>query len=116
QLERRIEETESGLWRTPQASEAIRGPKSRELYEKCLVTGQSMVTLTDQAKHAPGLLWPTPTAQDGKNATLPPSQKERDSVPGALIREGQKGSLNPAWVECLMGFPPGWTDIDGQQD
>ncbi|WP_181735435.1 hypothetical protein [Thermoactinomyces daqus] len=103
-----------------------------------------MVTLTDQAKHAPGLLWPTPlanchtgagkhgtggmniqtavklwptpTAQDGKNATLPPSQKERDSVPGALIREGQKGQLNPNWVECLMGFPSGWTDIDGQQD
>lgn len=19
--------------------------------------------------------------------------------------------LNPAWVECLMGFPPGWTDV-----
>jgi hypothetical protein len=21
------------------------------------------------------------------------------------------GSLNPTWVELLMGFPPGWTDV-----
>jgi hypothetical protein len=25
------------------------------------------------------------------------------------------GSLNPDWVETLMGFPPGWTRIDGLQ-
>jgi hypothetical protein len=24
------------------------------------------------------------------------------------------GVLNPAWVECLMGLPVGWTDIGGQ--
>lgn len=28
------------------------------------------------------------------------------------MRQGQKGQLNPDWVECLMGFPIGWTDID----
>jgi hypothetical protein len=22
------------------------------------------------------------------------------------------GQLNPTWVEWLMGFPPGWTDLD----
>ncbi|MNJ00557.1 hypothetical protein D3C73_1599170 [compost metagenome] len=26
------------------------------------------------------------------------------------------GQLNPNWVECLMGFPIGWTDIHGLQD
>jgi len=30
--------------------------------------------------------WPTPTAQDGKNSKLPPSQRERDTLPGAMIR------------------------------
>jgi hypothetical protein len=30
--------------------------------------------------------WATPTAQDGKNDTLPPSQLERDSIPGQLLR------------------------------
>jgi len=24
-----------------------------------------------------------------------------------------KGQLNPAWVEALMGFPEGWTELDG---
>ena len=25
------------------------------------------------------------------------------------------GSLNPAWVEILMGFPLGWTDVDCEE-
>jgi hypothetical protein len=54
---------------------------------------------------------PTPAAQDAKNSTLPPSQGGRDSVPGFMIRDGQTGgSLNPNWVEWLMGWPIGWTD------
>jgi hypothetical protein len=58
-------------------------------------------------------MWPTPAAQDGKNSTLPPSQRDRDSVPGAMIRSGeaQGGQLNPQFVEWLMGFPIGWTDL-----
>ena len=27
------------------------------------------------------------------------------------LSETISGSLNPAWVEWLMGFPPGWTDL-----
>lgn len=26
------------------------------------------------------------------------------------------GQLNPDWVECLMGLPIGWTDIDVEND
>ncbi len=55
-------------------------------------------------------MWPTPAAQDAKNSTLPPSQINRDTVPGAIMREGQTGQLNPEWVEALMNFPIGWTD------
>lgn len=90
-------------------------------------------------------LIPTPTAQDAKNATLPRSQAGRDSVPGYLLREmyatpqardyrtGQSerwenpdrsrnlndqigGSLNPDWVDWLMGFPNGWTNPDVASD
>ena len=68
-------------------------------------------------KHAMKLIqaakmFPTPTAHNAKNATLPPSQADRDSIPGRLIQEGCSGKLNPQWVEWLMGFPPGWTDLD----
>lgn len=55
-------------------------------------------------------LWPTPAAQDAKNATLPPSQANRDTIPGAVLRSGLTGQLNPEWVEALMNFPIGWTD------
>lgn len=60
-------------------------------------------------------MWPTPAAQDAKNSTLPPSQIERDSVPGAMIRAGHTGQLNPQWVEWLMGWPDGWTDTTGEE-
>jgi hypothetical protein len=92
--------------------------------------------------------WPTPAAQDGKNGTCPPSQANRDTLPGAMIREQwptpksatsgpdfartaregsggddlatsvareQTDSLNPAWVEQLMGFPDGWLDLDPKE-
>ena len=59
------------------------------------------------------LAFPTPTVNDSKNSTLPPSQISRDNIPGALIRDGQPpgGQLNPPWVEWLMGWPIGWTDL-----
>lgn len=50
---------------------------------------------------------PTPTANDAKcNGTE--SQQNRNSE-GLNVVAG--GSLNPEWVEALMGFPRGWTEI-----
>jgi len=58
--------------------------------------------------------WPTPTVNDSKNCTLPPSKVNHDNLPGALLRNGEKtgGGLNPMWVEWLMGWPLGWTDLN----
>jgi len=59
-------------------------------------------------------MWPTPTTNDAKNASLPPAARDWDIIPGALMREGhtaQEGRLNPEWVECLMNFPPKWTEV-----
>jgi DNA (cytosine-5)-methyltransferase 1 len=28
------------------------------------------------------------------------------------MQAGNGGKLNPMWVEWLMGFPPGWTDLE----
>ena len=33
-------------------------------------------------------------------------------MPVSINDQVGNGSLNPAWVEILMGFPHGWTDID----
>ena len=51
-------------------------------------------------------MFPTPTARDGKGCD-PPGRKGSPSLPAEI-----GGTLNPTWVEWLMGFPIGWTDLD----
>jgi hypothetical protein len=51
---------------------------------------------------------PTPTTQDAAN-NGDPSQSERNTPPlNAIVG----GLLNPDWVEWLMGWPIGWTDLE----
>jgi hypothetical protein len=57
---------------------------------------------------------PTPTVNDSKNSSLPPSQADRDGLAGAMLRDnsiptGVATYLNPSFVEEMMGFPVGWT-------
>ena len=52
-------------------------------------------------------MWPTPTTQDGKN-NGGKSQHMRNSKP---LNAEVGGALNPQWVEWLMGYPIGWTDL-----
>lgn len=51
--------------------------------------------------------WPTPTAWDHKGPN-PNKRQGGPDLPSAI----EVGKLNPAWVEWLMGFPEGWTDLD----
>ena len=51
--------------------------------------------------------WPTPTAHMAKE-TNAPSEALRNE-PSMASRVG--GQLNPTWVEWLMGWPLGWTDL-----
>jgi hypothetical protein len=49
---------------------------------------------------------PTPTKSDGEGG---PGNSGRQG--GENLRTAAGGSLNPTWVEWLMGFPLGWTDL-----
>lgn len=117
-----IESSSSGLWSTPNAADAVGttgGGQTRSLRDDVRMwstphanchtgagdKGEGGINIQTSAS-----LWPTPTAQDSKNATLPPSQAERGTIPGAVMRLGQSGQLNPDWVESLMCVPEGWTD------
>ena len=53
-------------------------------------------------------MFPTPTARDYKDNGRSPAELARNSVTLAT-RAG--GSLNPQWVEWLMGYPEGWTEL-----
>lgn len=57
--------------------------------------------------------WTTPTANDSKKVILPETEK-RPSLAGKMLAMGLKEDglrINPSWVEQLMGYPDGWTDI-----
>ena len=53
-------------------------------------------------------LWPTPTARDYKDNGKSPAELARNSKTLATHAGGQ---LNPQWVEWLMGYPVGWTEL-----
>ena len=61
--------------------------------------------------------WPTPTASDHKGSGRTIIRKDgknrlNDRLDYATEqREPNGGQLNPTWVEWLMGFPTGWTDL-----
>jgi len=52
-------------------------------------------------------LWPTPTAHNAKE-TNAPSESLRNT-PTLAAQAG--GQLNPTWVEWLMNWPIGWTEL-----
>lgn len=50
----------------------------------------------------------TPTARDWKSGKASQETRELNSRP---LSEQVGGSLNPRWVEWLMGWPIGWTGL-----
>jgi hypothetical protein len=118
----RTDGTEFGLWPTPQGQYDGR---SQEAWEAAKAKKKEK----HQAGHygkgtgAPGMMdlqravrmWPTPNARDYKGS---PGQGSRDagghqsSLPASVKASEGSGSLNPTWVEWLMGFPLGWTALE----
>lgn len=69
--------------------------------------GPARPSLETMARHN---LWPTPRAIDGRPKGNGPRP---DTLTGAVNYDENRqriGTLNPAWVEWLMGYPIGWTD------
>jgi len=56
-------------------------------------------TLTAQAN------WPTPVSDDTSH------RKAKYAQGGTALSTKAGGQLNPEWVEWLMGWPLGWTDL-----
>jgi hypothetical protein len=150
-LVRRTSETESGLWRTPQAQEGMRGVyKSKEAMDAHLNQGHQLslsnqvvhrhlwptprscsamaATITPESAWAenrfPNLetvvgrrLWPTPQASDNRdrgNMSNPAIQRRVAMGKQIMLSQSvdpNSGQLNPTWVEWLMGWPLGWTDL-----
>jgi DNA (cytosine-5)-methyltransferase 1 len=59
--------------------------------------------------------WPTPTTSNAKGASKKRylgSPHYKGDLDEAVRKSESSGQLNPTWVEWLMGFPIGWTDLN----
>lgn len=99
-----------GLFPTPRASDGERGGRGDLL--------ASIRGYRTQRAH-----WPTPTAGDAKGSGSRNLEGSKAHAGVSLTdavnsggsetpRSGRTGQLNPTWVEWLMGFPLGWTDLE----
>ena len=76
------------------------------------------VTLSDYIR-----MWPTPQARDaqGRSTPMPDlaanryAQGKRCLEDAVSLAGSPGGMLNPTWVEWLMGFPLGWTDLEASE-
>ena len=96
----RTDEIGSGLLHTPTAKANQTSPSMVEKGRGNWVSG----------------MWPTPRARDHKGGRKPETlaasgRGEANTLNDAVTIRDQHGSLNPTWVEWLMGFPEGWTDL-----
>ncbi len=110
--ERPTEGTGCGFWRTPSSSDGEGGVM--EMREDA--TGH--YKLRDHVQPVNTHMWPTPRESEWKG-TEPLGSKSHEhrldrQYLDATVQEAEQtsGSLNPDWVEWLMGFPVGFSDIE----
>jgi DNA (cytosine-5)-methyltransferase 1 len=102
----------SGWWPTPTADDASNvNPKPNRF--------RGLVAAVNEQP-----TWPTPTTQEIEhpNAQLTATGRRKSKTSkssyslgladSVLAESPNGGKLNPTWVEWLMGFPTGWTDLE----
>jgi hypothetical protein len=57
-------------------------------------------------------LLPTPASRDYRSPNKKPYSDRGGGKKGEQLPNAIGGSLNPTWVEWLMGYPLGWTDLN----
>ena len=59
-------------------------------------------------------MFPTPRAQSFTGASQAPNRQGSADLQTVVASPGN-GQLNPTWVEWLMGFPIGWTELSASE-
>ena len=132
--EQSIDEKGSSLWATPNTMDSLPS-RSYEAMKRQATNGgrknrkrpgnlrEQIDPLMNQAyaearMEANGL-WPTPNTSDQYYPNLPHDvgrgYLRAEALPNQNITSAEaraNGTLNPTWVEWLMGFPLGWTDLN----
>lgn len=99
---------ECGSWPTPTASMA------KGTNVACLTRKDGRSRVNDRLDHAvlARTMFPTPVKSDAVRSSLVYGGGNKTLL-GACVDESALvgGKLNPPWVEWLMGWPIGWTDL-----
>jgi|LSQX01.2.fsa_nt_gb hypothetical protein len=128
-LGHRIEGKGCLSWGTPRATQAVRserfGKGRLPTPEEYVANPEMWPTPHSTCSTGPGkqgrqggenlqtaVMWPTPKSRDWKSPHGKAGMERKTPDLNVMTQQG-KGQLNPAWVALLMGFPPGWLDIDG---
>lgn len=127
-LEHQVRMVEQGLWPTPTVNGNHNRPGSSPKAGMGLATAVAMFPTptrfdaecgdlkgkehNGQSRHAMKLIqaakmFPTPTSRCGTGASQTATRRG-----GPDLQTEVGGQLNQTWVEWLMGFPLGWTDLD----
>jgi hypothetical protein len=116
----RTDETGAGLlpekFPTPRASD-YKGAKNPQAMEKAIARGYNPNLAEYVAANSEPKLWPTPTAHIHKEGGFPSEYTRNTPTLTAEATEADgkphsSGSLNPEFVEWLMGYPVGYTDLN----
>ncbi len=74
-------------------------------------SGDGLATAVYRLEQLEREQFPTPTKRDWRSGKT--KQTYGNSRPlSEAVATPQCGTLNPAWVEWLMGFPIGWTELE----
>jgi len=120
---RTTEETGFGLLPTPTSSDGTSGGvigKNDTYYQ---TSGLPRKITQNGVDGSVGLgrlvqMWPTPNAGDDRdrgNLSNPCIQRRKEIGKQIMLSQcvsEESGRLNPDWVEPLMGYPVGWTDLE----
>lgn len=117
--ERRTNGTESGLWPTPNVPNGGRSVSHVTEWSESGRTAYHKGKKVQVGLESAVKMWPTPQASDNRDrGNMSDESIQRRIRMGkqiglskAVKPEKASGSLNPTWVEWLMGWPIGWTDL-----
>jgi hypothetical protein len=92
----------SGLWPTPTASLGTKGGRITPR------KGREGGTLIEAVA---ARMYPTPAARDYRSPNKKTYAERGGGTKGEQLPNFVGGLLNPTWVEWLMGWPIGWTEL-----
>jgi hypothetical protein len=112
---RHTKETEYGFWPTPTVAEATKIPACANYGQVGLnnhprIRGYPTRPKLEKSRKK----WQTPTCHNAKEAAYPAEFARNTPTLTSQAHGGQSTQpmpLNPVWVEWLMGWPLGWTDL-----